>query len=245
VYDGLRNTFVECVLADHDAYKTRRAQKEVGQNVDLRLAMTSCLSMFHFHEHVFGQLHAHPLLAGIPRPKSYEQYLVSVCRELAVVRDAAHVHKHHTLGHRDRVLTSVMDVESVVIATEYRDDAGSYRIAEKEIRVTLGDGSRVILHECLAATRQMWWAELERLGVLTRPRDVPQPEPPFPPAREIPGEAARLDIRWRNGERLRETMILHRFDYASMSSSPVDCSGATLQMNMRSADQPPAGEDGD
>ena len=55
MYDGLRNFFVECVLADHNAYREARSIKIAGLSMDLRLAVHACSSMFHLADHVFDE----------------------------------------------------------------------------------------------------------------------------------------------------------------------------------------------
>ena len=124
-------------------------------------------------------------------------------------------------------------MEEVVIITEYRDERGVYRIADKEIHIKLSDGSIRLMHESLDAVREMWWRELQRLGVLPiSMNDVPAPRTPFPPCREQEGEAALLSIKLMRGERFKQTMMLRKYNYHTSRLEPVDLSGATIQSSI-------------
>ncbi|GAC1503168.1 MAG: hypothetical protein NVS2B14_15830 [Chamaesiphon sp.] len=225
MYDGLRNFFVECVLADHDAYREARDIKIAGLSMDLRLAVHACSSMFHLADHVFDKFNSNSSIFPFISLKNYQTYLVKLCPDFEIVRDCANVHKHHRLTRHTPLLSSAESLEEVVVTTEYQDDKGAYRIAEKEIRVKLDNGTIKILHECLDSVRNMWWDELLRLGVMSSPSSAPKKIQLYPPLREHEGETALLDLRLRQGERFKQSMILQRFNYETMKAEPIDLTG--------------------
>ncbi len=225
MYDGLRNFFVECVLADHDAYREARDLKIDGLSIDLRLAVHACSSMFHLVDHVFDEFRGTSSIFPFNSLKDYQAHLVNLCPDFEIVRDCANVHKHRRLTRHTPLLSSAESLEQVVVMTEYQDDKGTYRIAEKEIRVKLDDGNIKILHECLDSVRRMWWDELLRLGVMSPPSSAPKEPRPYPPLREHEGEAPLLDLRLTQGERFKQTMIFHRFNYETMKAEPIDLTG--------------------
>jgi len=225
MYDGLRNFFVECVLADHDAYREARDIKIAGLSIDLRLAVHACSSMFHLADHVFDEFNSTSSIFPFRSLKDYQTYLVNLCPDFEIVRDCANVHKHRRLTRHTPLLSSAESLEEVVVTTEYQDDKGAYAIAEKEIQVKLDNGTIKILHECLDSVRHMWWDELLRLGVMSSPSSAPKKIQPYPPLREHEGETALLDLRLRQGERFKQSMILKRFNYETMKAEPIDLTG--------------------
>jgi len=231
MYDGLRNFFVECVLADHDAYREARSIKIAGLSIDLRLAVHACSSMFHLADHVFEEFRDASSTFPFNSLREYQHHLVSLCSHFEIIRDCANVHKHRHLTRHTPLLSSAESLEEVVVMTEYQDDKGLYRIAEKEVHVKLDDGTVRILHECLDSVRAMWWDELVRLNVVSLPPSTPKKSQIYPPLREHEGKAALLDLRLRKGERFKQPMILRRFDYETMRAEPIDLTGC--QMNSR------------
>lgn len=225
MYDGLRNFFVECVLADHDAYREARDTKIAGLSIDLRLAVHACSSMFHLADHVFDEFSCTGSIFSFNSLKDYQSYLVNLCPNFEIVRDCTNVHKHRRLTRHTPLLSSAESLEEVVVMTEYQDEKGTYRIAEKEIRVKLDDGTVKILHECLDSVRRMWWDELLRLGVMSPPSSAPKEPRPYPPLREHEGEAALLDLRLTQGERFKQSIIFQRFNYETMEAEPIDLTG--------------------
>lgn len=225
MYDSLRNFFVECVLADHDAYREARSLKVAGLSIDLRLAVHACSSMFHLADHVFDEFRDTDSSFPFNSLKEYQNHLVSLCPDFEIVRDCANAHKHRRLTRHTPLLSSAESLQEVVVITEYQDDKGKYRIAEKKIHIKLDDGTIKILHECLDSLRHMWWDELLRLGVMSSPCSVPKQSQPYPPLREQEGETALLDLRLRQGERFNQVMICERFNYETMKVEPVDLTG--------------------
>jgi hypothetical protein len=227
MYDGLRNFFFESVLADHDAYRKERDIKIAGLSNDLRLATHACSSMFHLADHIFDEFRNSQNFS-FQSLKNYQTHLVNGCSDFGIVRDCANVHKHRQLTRHAPLVSSAESLQEVVIITEYKDDKGPYRIAEKEIHINLNDGTTRILHECLDSVRRMWWSELIGLAVFPAPSSSPENAEPSPPLREQDGERARLDIQIRQGERFKQNMILKRFNYESMKVEPLDITGCEM-----------------
>lgn len=225
MYDGLRNFFVECVLADHDAYREARAIKIAGLSIDLRLAVHACSSMFHLADHIFDGFSSTDSTFPFSSLGKYHSHLVNICPDFGIVKDCANAHKHRRLKKYSPQVSSADSLQEVVVVTEYQDDRGIYRIAEKEIHIKLDNGTIKILHECLDSVRCMWWDELVHLGVMNSPLLTPKELRPYPPLREQEGETALLDLRLRQGERFKQSMVLQRFNYETMKAEPIDLTG--------------------
>ena len=166
MYDDLRNFFIEGVLSDHDAYEDARSLKEAGLSIDVRLAVHACTSMFHMADHVFQEAPSTTSAFPFRTLADYQKYLIGECSEFAVVRDCANAHKHRVLNRGKVLISSASALQEVIVVTQYSDSEGLYSIAEKEVRVTLLDGSIKKLHEALRAVREMWWIELQRRGAM-------------------------------------------------------------------------------
>jgi hypothetical protein len=221
MYDGLRNFFVECVLADHDAYREARSIKSAGLSNDLRLAVHACSSMFHLVDHVFEEFNDTGPTFPFKSLREYQDYLSNLCPDFKIIRDCTNVHKHRSITRHTPLLSYAGSIEEVVVVTEYQDDKGIYRIAEKEIYVNLNDGNIKVLHECLDSVRSMWWDELVRLNVINPPLPISKEPRTYPPLREHEGETALLALRLRQGERFKQKMILLRFNYETMRAEPI------------------------
>lgn len=233
MYDDLRNFFVECILADHDAFREARQLKIAGLSTDLRLAIHSCSSMLHMADHVYAELGETDPSFTFPSLGAYHGHLCGLTADYKIITDCANAHKHRRLTRHNPALTSATSIQEVVVVTEYNDENGVYRIAEKEIHITLSDGRVRLMHECLDAVREMWWRELQRLGVLPiTMNDVPNPRTPFPPCREQEGEAALMGIKMMHGERFRQTMILQRFNPQTNEIERIDLSGVSFQSSV-------------
>ena len=231
MYDGIRNYFVECVLADYEAYVDYKGIKQVGLNVDLRLAMHACSSMLHLADHVFEEMRTPLNARGINSLRKYHQFLERTCADFRVVRDAANAHKHRSLTKHNPCISGAESIEEVVVITEYEDQDGPYRIAEKEVHVSLLDGTVKKLHDSLNNVRQMWWDEMIQLGVM-QPTPQSSSQKPAIPAREQPGEAAALQIIIRRAERFKQVTKLQKFNYETMMAEPVDLNGRQGRMTI-------------
>lgn len=233
MYDDLRNFFVECLLADHDAFREARQLKIAGLSTDLRLAIHACSSMLHMADHVHAELSETDPSFIFTSLGAYHGHLCGLAAEYKIITDCANAHKHRRLTRNDPALTSATSIQEVVVVTEYSGENGIYRIAEKEIHIKLSDERVQLMHECLDAVREMWWRELQWLGVLPMTmNDVPNPRTPFPPCREQEGQAALMSIKLMQGERFKQTVILQKYNYQTNRLEPIDLSGGSLQSSI-------------
>lgn len=232
MYDGLRNYFVECALADYESYVDFKGIKQGGLNVDIRLAMHACSSMLHLADHVLDELKPTLENRGIKSLSDYHKYLETICADFCVIRDCANAHKHRSLTKHSPCIAGAESIQEVIVITEYKDTEGLYRIAEKEVHVSLMDGRIIKLHEALEAVRQMWWDEMIALGIIQSKPRVPEIAAAVP-TREQPGEAAVLNITIRRAERFKQVTKLQRFNYDKMTAEPVDLAGYQARMTIR------------
>jgi hypothetical protein len=235
MYDGIRNYFVECVLADHDVYVDYRATKQAGLNVDLRLAVHACSSMLNLADHVFEEMKAILTARSINKLRDYHSHLERLCPEFKIIRDCANAHKHRRLTKHNPCISGAESIEEAVVITEYVDEDGPYRIAEKEVHVSLLDGTTIVLHEALKSVRKMWWDEMTQLGVMQPRAHAPSTPGKQVPIREQLGESAFLQIKIRKGERFKQKTLIRKFNYQTMSVEPIDLTGCSAKMTMRAA----------
>lgn len=235
MYDEIRNYFIECVLADYEAYVDYKGVKQAGLNIDLRLAMHACSSMLHLADHVLDEMKITIEMQGIKSLHDYHAYLESSCDDFRVIRDCANAHKHRTLTKHNPCISGAESIQEIVVITEYKDAEGLYRIAEKEVHVTFIDGTIKKLHEALDNVRQMWWDEMIKLSVMQPKPRVTKPTAAVP-AREQLGEAAVLSITIRRAERFKQVTKLQKFNYDTMTAEPIDLTGYQARMTLR-ADQ--------
>ena len=132
MYDGIRNYFIKCALADYGCYVDYKGIKQVGQNVDIRLAMHACSSMLHLADHVLDELKTTLEARGIKSLREYHTHLAKRCADFCVVRDCANAHKHRSLTEHSPCISGAESIQEVVVLTEYKDTEGPYRIAEKK-----------------------------------------------------------------------------------------------------------------
>lgn len=226
MYDDLRSFFVECVLADHDAFREARALKIAGLSTDLRLAIHTCSSMLHMADHVYDELSEANSSFTFTSLKDFHSYLCGLTPEFKIVTDCANAHKHRRLSRHNPALADASSIQEVVVVTEFNDEKGIYRIADKEIHIRLSDGRIQLMHICLDAVREMWWSELHRLGIIPASvNDLQAPYVPFPPSREQEGAAALLSIKLIRGERFKLNITPKKYNYHTNQLEPVDLSG--------------------
>lgn len=217
MFDGIVNTFVEGVVADFDAYEKQRANKESGESVDLRLAMQSCSSLYHFREHLKAQL-------------SIDEYITIPA--YIMIRDCSNIYKHGKIdnpGKPPAMITTPDQIEECVINTEYQDEKGSYRVAEKEILLK-HNGKTYILYDLMAEVMIMWWRKMISLNyfqnipaTLIKKKELPK--------RENEGESALLNFTIRQGSRFKQTLRLMKYNYDKQIAEPVDLTNYSAVMN--------------
>jgi hypothetical protein len=219
MYDNLRDFFVDCVLADHDAYIEAKELKVAGLRIDLRLAVHTCTSMLHLADNV---IKSNPPICNPPispfKLPPYIDYLDSKCSDFKIVRDCANAHKHRKIDKHNPVINSSKQLSEVITVTAYHDEKGRYCIAEKEIRVELNDGTIKILHECIESVRNMWSKELLDLGVIDSLYPLPTKIQNYPPLREHDGENAIMNLTAKRSEGLKQSLIYQEFNYETMKA---------------------------
>jgi hypothetical protein len=231
MYDNLRDFFIECVLADHDAYIEAKELKVAGLRIDLRLAVHTCSSMLHLADHVVCEFKSNPSIFPFDSLKKYIDNLDNKCPDFKIIRDCANAHKHRQIDRNNSLINSSKQLSEVITMTTYHDEKGRYCIAEKEIRVELNDGNIKILHECLESVRNMWSNELFRLGIIDSLYLLPPKTQHYPPLREHDGENGIMDLRLKRSEGLKQLIIFQNFNYETMKAEvrnvdPSNLSGA-------------------
>jgi hypothetical protein len=180
MFDDLQAQFLENVLPAYDAFIESLTGSSAGLNRDLRLAKDAAIALFHFREHV-------PWARG----KAWPPFL-SASPDYVLLQDIVNVFKHGP--RRDGQISSPTDIYETTVITEYRDAAGAYHHAEKEVTIELRDGSRRDMKAVLTSVLALWIREFKAQGLLQRLADLPKPEPFVIPPRLSANGAAPMDL---------------------------------------------------
>jgi len=230
-----RSYFVNNVLPDFQAYDQFRQRMEAGINNDLRLAAAAATSMAHLSDHLFDELRGTPGFT-FSQLGDYHSHLKSLCLDFDLLKDCANAYKHRNLTKKNAKVRRFQDIAEFVVLTEYTDHDGPYRVATKEVRVKLSDGTQRVLYDVLRNVRNMWFDELERRGVAFTKNAGPSKSIGMPPRCGSSG-AANLNLMIRRGEPFMLTMELRSYDPATDTSSPIDLTGWQVQASIRAEPQ--------
>jgi hypothetical protein len=198
MYKSPLNVFYETALPDYVAYEESKVNNVGGQHNDLRLALHAANGLFHLADHVFIAFEGKAQIIGATKLGQYQEFLIRKCSDFALMRDCANAHKHSELTKGSPAFSRADCMREVFVMTEYTDEKGLYRIATKEIQVTLSDGTVRKMEDLLLNVVNMWYEELHRLGLLAE-KLKKEPVPFVIPTRQASGESAPFNLTARQG----------------------------------------------
>jgi hypothetical protein len=221
VFDDLEALFFENVLPAYREFLRSIRTGAAGHSNDLRLAVNAAAALYHFREHVPSSL------------RKTRQALAAACPEYDLVGDIANAAKHKHVSRGSPQISSAEDIYELVVVTEYRDEHGPYRHAEKNVMVRLVNGSVRDVEGVLTAAYNMWIRELRAFGLLNGLQQAAPDVRPIP-TREASSGAARLDLGIQRGVRFRAQFAFRRYNYGTGIAEPVDLSGYTGEFGVYS-----------
>jgi hypothetical protein len=219
MFDDLEVLFHHDVLTAYVEFRDSLRSDTAGLSKDLRLGVNAARALFHFGEH-FPVTH---------RPQ--RSALLSLCPDFALAGDIINATKHGRLTRGNPQVASATDLEEAIAITEYEDEAGPYRHAEKVVLVRLKDGTTRQVLEILTNVVNMWIDELHRQGLAMAVSNFTLP-PHQVPARASANGAAPMNLAARQGVPYTQAYIIQKYDYATGKVVPRDITNDTYEFSV-------------
>lgn len=146
--------FFRQVLPSYTEYVSIKKLEANGD--DLRIAMAAAGLIYHFKE----------LLPKPYNTKNGKSIVDRLCADYHVLNGAINAYKHHDVKNDNNLILSSDDIRLILVQTEFKDVLGSYSHIEKEIELTLRDGSKRDLYEVMTNVLNTWYLLLYNLGIL-------------------------------------------------------------------------------
>jgi hypothetical protein len=211
MYDDVAALFREDVLAAFNIYLDTRKNGVSGKSQDLRTAVDAATALYHFREHMPAAV------------KKTWQEVVRLCPDFQLLGDVVNVSKHHLLTRGAPQVLSADQMHECLVSTEYEDENGPYRHAEKKVFVTLGSGLERDLLEILISVMNFWLRELAALGMIEPEPGYSMPQPIEPRPRS---ECSQVGLEVVQGWRFKQQFRLQKYNYKLMRVEPIDLSNA-------------------
>lgn len=223
MFDDLTAYYHENVVSAYIEYRDIKRSGTAGRSRDIRSATIAASALFHLREHL-------PVPNQPTRPATEK-----LCPEYGLLGDIVNAAKHKTISHKTPhgtpLLADATQIGEQIVITEYLDEAGPYRFAEKTVIVKLSDGSERDLFEVLTVVINYWENFLYSSGILPSVRIFPNDSNNHPRTR-IEWEENRLGFEIVRGHRFHQSMLLQRFNYQNGTVEPIDLTGSQVKFNI-------------
>jgi len=219
LFDDVHAYFYENVLTSYKDYEDRQSESKTGLSIDLRKAIVSATSLFHFREYLPAE-----------HKKSREE-LSGLCSDYDLLGDIVNASKHKKLTRQWKYLNSSTFIKELKIITMFEDKEGKYSYSEKIISVKLIDGTERNLFNILTNVLNMWYEYLHQIGVLPKKYYKSLHKPSFPLSRAECSDN-KLDIEIMQGVRFTQTVRLQKYNYATQEIEIITPSDAKLKMHI-------------
>lgn len=223
MFDDLTAYYCEYVVSAYIYYRDIKRSGTAGSSRDIRNAIIAASALFHLREHL-------PMPNQPTRPATEK-----LCPEYGLLGDIVNAAKHKSISqktpHGSPLLTDATQIGEQIVITEYLDDEGPYRFAEKTVIVKLSDGSERDLFEVLTIVMNYWENYLYSSGILSSIRTFSNDSNKHPRTR-VECEENRLDFEIVKGHRFHQSMLLLRFNYQTGAVEPIDLTGSQVKFNM-------------
>jgi hypothetical protein len=219
MFDDIAALFHENVVDTFESYLDTKRSGKAGRSRDLRNALAAATAMYHFREHL---------------PATYLKSradIVRQCPDYSLLGDVVNAGKHKGLTRGNPQLGSADQIEERLLITEYADDQGVYRHIEKQVILKLSSGVETKLLEVLINVINFWQSELAALGMISS-----RPSYTLPPEQQPKARAdcidGRIDFECIQGVRVKQTICLRKFNYATDEIEPFDLTGSELKFRI-------------
>jgi hypothetical protein len=223
MFDDLTAYYHENVVSAYIDYRDIKSSDTAGRSRDIRSAIIAASALFHLREHL-------PSTNKPSRSATENQ-----CPEYGLIADIVNAAKHKTISrqtpHGSPLLNDAAQIEEQIVLTEYKDEEGEYRFAEKTVIVKLSDGSTRDLFDVLTIVINYWENVLYSLGVLATARTFSDNSNNLPKTREE-CEQNGLNFEIVQGHRFHQSMLIQRYNYQTGRAEPVDLTGSQMKFNI-------------
>jgi hypothetical protein len=219
VYDDIAALFYENVAASFTSHLECQRDGKAGRSRDLRSALAAATALYHFREHL---------------PPAHSNSRADVgrqCPDYNLLGDVVNASKHKQITHGTPQLSSAEQIEERVVITEYQDQEGVYRHAEKQVILTLDDGTQRDLLGVMVNVINFWLTELVAIGIIPKRPAYVVPSDPQPRPRAA-CNGGRMDIEAIQGLRVKQTCCLQKYNYQTGQVEPVDLAGSKFEFRL-------------
>lgn len=216
MFDDLRAYFYENVVSAYMQYKEARKKPVAGRSTDLRLAINAATALYHLREHL-------PQQNGKTR-----KCLSHICPDYDLLGDIVNASKHKKVTRGTPQVVSADSIYEEVVCTEYRDEKGRYLHNEKHVMVDLVCGKKRDILDVLTNVINMWFSELNSIGVISDVKQFSLPQPSIP-RRSSEEEIPRFDLEILRGVRFNQRFKLQKLDYETGKVEPIDLTGCKIE----------------
>lgn len=222
MFDDLAAYYHEDVVTAYVDYRDTSGDGIAGRSRDLRRALIAATALFHLREH-------------LPHPQPSRAEIERLCPDYALIGDVVNAAKHRTVTsrtpHGPPFVTDATQLGEQITLTEYTDEEGVYRYAQKFVVVKLQDGGERNLLDVLTNVINFWERHLNELGVLAEARMFEHGNMIRYRSR-AESEANRLNFEIVKGQRFHQSMRLLRFNNATGKAEPIDLTGSELKFRI-------------
>jgi len=219
MFDDLAAQFYDDVVQSYLDYRTMREGLSEGRSKDMRFALSSATSLFHFREHL---------------PKSIQKTkaeTITLCPEYRYIADITNIAKHRELTDKKAVITSVDDLTELSLCIEYEDDEGRYTNMQKIVLVKIA-GDNVDIINLLTMVINFWGNTLFTAGVIHSYTDFTIPEDP----KNIIVPRDKAKVGWGEtivpGLRFSVALQLMKYNYEKNISESINLPDGSMNLSV-------------
>ncbi|NBC03543.1 MAG: hypothetical protein GVY20_07545 [Bacteroidetes bacterium] len=190
-----------------------------GASKDLRLGLLAAVNVYHFREHLEGELYLD------------REEVIRECADYALLRDVADVAKHRNLDRNSAILKSASAIQEMLIITIYEDEFGEYKNYEKVVQLRLPHNETRRLDKVLTEVMIFWDSHLRQHGVPLLETNFKYEEKTQPLTREQCSEHGPDSVLIRG---LFEdfALQLRKYNYEKNIIEPVNLTGSKLKFQI-------------
>lgn len=223
MFDDFHAYYEENVVDTYIAYRDTSNDGVAGRSRDLKEAIVAAIALFHLREH-------------LPRAHALSRTIIEKsCPDYALLGDLVNAAKHGSLTYKTPhgvpLVTNASDLRERILIIEYEDEQGIYSFPQKQVLITLADGSARILLDVLTSVLNYWEQTLAAVGVLNTARVFKHDCSPRHRTRKE-CSSAKLDFKLVQGRRFMQLMQLVRWNPVAGCLEPVDLRGAKAQFRI-------------
>ena len=201
MFDDIAAYYHENVVTAFTNYRKTSTDGIAGKSRDLRAALSAASALFHLREHLPTRL--------------TRTNIEKLCPDYALLGDVVNASKHKSINnqtpHGPPYIDNATQLEELIAITEYEDNQGNYKYAQKFVIVKLHDGTERYMHDVLTNVINFWEQYLQKAGIVQKARVFEHKNDICFRTRTECNEN-KLDFEIIKGVRFHQTIRLLRFD---------------------------------